>query len=95
MSEWATQKWADYQLFKLAFEVVKCKEHLTTEGVNKLLSIKASMNKGLSEGQKVAFTSSIPVVERPRLIDQIISDPHWLVGFVDGEGMFFCKYTKI
>jgi len=34
------------------------------------------MNKGLSEGQKVAFTSSIPVVERPRLIDQIISDPH-------------------
>jgi len=52
------------------------------------------MNKGLSEGQKVAFTSSIPVVERPRLIDQIISDPHWLVGFVDGEGCFFVSIRK-
>lgn len=89
-----TQKWADYQLFKMAFETVKSKEHLTTEGINKLLSIKASMNKGLSEGQKAAFYPGVPV-ERPKLIDQIITDPHWLVGFVDAAWLFFCKYTEI
>lgn len=88
-----TQKWADYHLFKMAFEIIKRKEHLTTEGINKLLSIRASMNRGLSEGQKAAFSSCVPV-ERPELIDQIIPDPHWLVGFVDGEGCFFVRIQK-
>jgi hypothetical protein len=59
----------------MAFEIIKRKEHLTTEGINKLLSIRASMNRGLSEGQKAAFSSCVPV-ERPELIDQIILDPH-------------------
>lgn len=27
-------------------------------------------------------------MERPRVVDQIISDPNWLAGFVDGEGCF-------
>jgi hypothetical protein len=89
-----TDKWADYQLFKMAFEIVKSKEHLTTEGINKLLSIKASMNKGLSEEQKAAFPASVLPVERPKLVDQVISDPHWIVGFVDGEGCFFVNIQK-
>lgn len=89
-----TDKWADYQLFKMAFYILKSKEHLTTEGINKLLSIKASMNKGLSEVQKAAFSTSVIPVERPKLIDQVISDPHWIVGFVDGEGCFFVYIQK-
>jgi len=88
-----TQKWADYQLFKIAFETVKCKEHLTTEGINKLLSIKASMNKGLSEAQKIAFSTNVSV-ERPKLTNQVIPNPHWLVGFVDAEGCFFVSIRK-
>jgi hypothetical protein len=43
-----TKKLNDYKLFKLAFNIIKNKEHLTKEGFNKLLSIKSSMNKGLS-----------------------------------------------
>jgi LAGLIDADG endonuclease len=36
-----TQKFADYQLFKQAFELIKRKEHLTLEGLKKLVAIKA------------------------------------------------------
>lgn len=43
-----TQKWADFILFKQAFEIVKCQKHLTLEGLNELVSIKAAMNKEVS-----------------------------------------------
>lgn len=50
-----TQKLSDYLLFKQAFELIKCKIHLTQEGLEKLVNIRASMNKGLSEELKLAF----------------------------------------
>ena len=34
----------DFILFKRATDVIKLKEHLTTEGLKKLVSIKASIN---------------------------------------------------
>ncbi len=39
-----TQKWADYQLFKQAFEIVNRKEHLSFSGLEKILSLRASIN---------------------------------------------------
>lgn len=39
-----TQKLADYFLFKQAFELIKNKEHLTMEGLKKIVAIKASIN---------------------------------------------------
>ena len=39
-----TQKKGDFILFKKAIDVIKLKEHLTTEGLKKLVSIKASIN---------------------------------------------------
>jgi len=39
-----TQKMGDFILFKKAIDVIKLKEHLTTEGLKKLVSIKASIN---------------------------------------------------
>ena len=43
-----TKKWADYQLFKQAFEIVNRKEHLSLSGLEKIISLKASKNWGLS-----------------------------------------------
>jgi len=43
-----TQKWSDYQLFKQAVELVKSKDHLTIEGLHKIISIRASIKKGWS-----------------------------------------------
>jgi len=39
-----TQKAADFLLFKQAVKFVKNKSHLTTEGLNQIVNIKASMN---------------------------------------------------
>ena len=42
-----THKWSDFQLFKAAFELVKCKRHLTLQGLINIVSIKATMDLGL------------------------------------------------
>ena len=52
-----SKKLADYLLFKEALELIKNKEHLTIEGFNKIISIRASMNKGLPEILKKDFSN--------------------------------------
>lgn len=39
-----TKKLVDYELFKQIFELIKSKEHLTVEGLKKIITIRASMN---------------------------------------------------
>ncbi len=55
-----TKKHADYLLFKLAINLVLNKEHLTVEGLNKIVAIKASMNRSLSSGIEAAFPNIVP-----------------------------------
>jgi len=70
-----TQKWSDYQLFKQAVELVVRKEHLTLEGLKKIVSIRAVLNKGLSEDFKAAFPDVVPS-RRPQVQNIIIPDPY-------------------
>jgi len=44
-----TQKKADFLLFKNIIDLMKNKEHLTLEGLKKIVAFKASINLGLSE----------------------------------------------
>lgn len=69
-----TQKRADYQLFKGVIDLINHQEHLTLEGLNKIVSLRAAMNTGLSEEQKAAFPDVVPV-GRPLVVDQEIKDP--------------------
>jgi len=48
------------------------KEHLTIEGLHKILAIRAP---GLSDELKVVFPNVIPV-KRPLVVDQVIKDPN-------------------
>ena len=80
-----SQKFGDYQLFKQAYVLWLNKEHLTLEGLRKIVAIKATMNNGLPEGLKSAFPDLIPVL-RPYKEEIIIDSPQWLAGFVSGEG---------
>ena len=50
------------------------KEHLTIEGLRKIVAIKASMNMGLSDVLKSAFPAVIPA-GRPKIKEQEIKDP--------------------
>jgi hypothetical protein len=88
-----TQKRADYELLKSVVEIMNRKEHLTTEGINKIVAIKSSINKGLSEELKVAFPDVV-YIQRPLVVDQEIKDPNWLAGFVSGEGCLYISISK-
>lgn len=46
---------ADYLLFKKGVDLIKEKEHLTMEGLRKIVAIKASMNLGLSYELKAFY----------------------------------------
>lgn len=82
-----TQKRGDYILFKSIIDLMRKKEHLTYEGLCKIVAIKSSMNKGLNDGLNLAFPG-IPSVERPVFQLPESLDPHWLAGFASGEGCF-------
>jgi len=78
---------ADYLLFKQVFELIKNREHLTIEGLKKIVAIKASINKALPDELKEAYPDIEPV-NRCNVVNKEIPDPDWLVGFVSGEGCF-------
>ena len=89
-----TQKRADYLLFKEAVNLLLTgKARSSIEGVNEIISIKGSMNRGLSDKLKINFPN-VQYVSRPVFDVQDIKDLNWLAGFVDGEGYFYVKSLK-
>jgi hypothetical protein len=88
-----TQKCADFQLFKMAIELINKKEHLTLEGLAKIWGIAASINRGLSEELVKSFPNINPV-ERPMIELSEILNPNWLGGFTSGEGCFAVEISN-
>jgi LAGLIDADG DNA endonuclease family protein len=104
-----TQKYADFLLLLKAFENINAKKHLTIEGLHELISIRASLNKGLPLRLKKAFPSIKPVL-RPEVSNLYLASAfglgqkekgqynsnicQWLAGFVSGEGTFFIQTSK-
>lgn len=70
-----TKKAADFLLFKQAVKLVNNPAHLTVEGLNQIVNIKASMNLGLSDMLKSEFPGYTPI-KRPEInCDNVILDP--------------------
>jgi hypothetical protein len=67
------QKAADFYLFKQVTELMINKAHLTTEGLQEIINIKASMNLGLSDELKSNFINTVPV-QRPTIKTTNIPD---------------------
>ena len=83
-----TNKRADYLLFKEAYELVIKNEHLTKKGLLKIVSLKASLNWGLSKQLKDAFSDIIPA-RRVTDFSVISLDCNWIAGFSTAE--IFCR----
>lgn len=66
------QKYSDFELFKAAIALVKTGEHLTLEGLQKIVKIKASMNRGLSNKLTAEFPNTVPYENRE---DQKLKTP--------------------
>nr|QCW06885.1 hypothetical protein [Drechslerella brochopaga] len=88
-----TQKLGDYLLFKTVVNMMKNKEHLTDQGVKKIVAIKASVNNGLSDDLKQAF-SEIKPVSRPIVKNKKVPHGQWMAGFSSGEGCFKVVVAK-
>jgi hypothetical protein len=58
-----SQKWSDYILFKQAIVLIKNKEHLTKQGLKKILSLRASINLGLSDELQLVFPDIVPIAK--------------------------------
>ncbi|CAG1995976.1 unnamed protein product, partial [Fusarium graminearum] len=69
-----TKKQADYMLFKLAYNLIINKSHLTEKGLSELVSLKAVMNNGLKDELKIAYPNITPVL-RPEIPLSLNIDP--------------------
>ena len=88
-----TKKAADFILFKKIVDLMNNKVHLSIEGLHQIMSIKAAMNLGLSDIQKLEFFNLKPI-PRPIILTENIPDPYWITGFVNGEGTFDVKISS-
>ena len=88
-----TAKKLDYDLFEKCFNIIKQNEHLTEKGISKLIELKGSLNKGLSENLRDNF-SEINLLERVEFKFDGIPSPYWIAGFVSGDGSFNINTTK-
>ena len=79
-----TKKRADFELFIQVVEIMKRKEHLTVEGLNQIVSIRASMNNGLTEDLKRAYPN-ITQCERPKVEGLKSIDPFCLLVSLRGR----------
>jgi len=61
--------------------------------IKKIVGIRASINKGLSEVLINSFPDVITVA-RPLVNLREIPSPHWLVGFIEAEVCFFVAISK-
>jgi len=73
-----TEKFADFQLFKQIFKLMSEDQHLTREGLKKILLIKNMLNKGgLSNKLKIAFPdvdTTSNIIIKPQVKNKEIYD---------------------
>ena len=74
----------------MVVEKMKRKEHLTPEGLKKIVAIRASMNLGLSHKLQLAFPDVVSVERFLVELSQKI-DPQCLAGFTSAEGCFMVR----
>ena len=89
-----TQKKEDFRLFYLVVDLLYNNRHKDEKGLNEILSIKASIGKGLSKTLLNLFPNIKPAI-RNIISPPIDFNPLWVTGFVDGEGCFYVKTSKI
>jgi hypothetical protein len=89
-----TAKVSDFLLFKQCFELINNGEHLTEEGLLKIVTLKSSLNWGISYKLTKAFPVVIPV-NRLEYKFKGIPDPFWIAGFTSGDGSFQIRLRKL
>ena len=88
-----TRKYSDFIIFKNIVELMNKGEHLNKDGLIKIVNLKASLNKGLSNELKINFPNTIKV-ERPKVNIPMNINYNWIAGFMSGDGCFSVAIYK-
>jgi len=82
-----SKKRVDFLLWSEVIKLILNKDHLQREGFLKILSLYASINKGVSNKVLLYYPNIVPV-DKPviNLPDNL--NPQWVSGFVAGDGGF-------
>jgi hypothetical protein len=70
--------------------MIKQEEHLTENGILKIIGLKTSLNRGLPDNLTEGFPNIVPI-PRPDYVFKGIPDPFWVSGFISGDGSFNLK----
>lgn len=82
-----SKKGGDFILWSKVVGMVSKKDHLTKPGLLKILSYYASINRGVSPKVSEFFPDITPF-DRPNQLLPSKLNPHWVSGFVAGDGGF-------
>jgi len=91
-----TQKAVDFKLFMQIVQLIKEKAHLNKAGLEQIVNIRSSLNKGWLKPSEIISSQfpNIKPVNRDKFEATEIIDPHWISGFVSGEGNFDAGIRK-
>lgn len=81
----------DFELWKRCVNLMKQGKHLTQEGLEQIVSIKAAINNGLSDQLIKAFPQITKLVRPLYIPSNELLHPDWVTGFIEGVpyGSFF------
>ena len=68
-------------------------EHLNKDDLMKIINLRASLNKKLSDKLKIYFPKVIKI-NRPKINLSININCNWIVGFFTGDGCFYIAIYK-
>lgn len=88
-----TKKKADFLLWYNVLKLIQSKEHLNPTGLNQIVNIVASINRGISKNMVKNF-SNIKPVNKPLVKLPLSLNSFWISGFVDGDGGFSVVIRK-
>ena len=88
-----TQKRADFEIFVKIIDIMLNKGHLTSDGLQEIVNLKASLNLGLNDKLKASFPN-YKVSPKPAVSLINIPNSFWLVGFFEGEACFYVSIYK-
>ncbi len=89
-----TKKSVDFELFKEIVTIMYNKQHLDTDGLNKIMQLKYSLNKGFTPFLSENFPNVNPIKIQLRKSEFNNVNPHWITGFVEADGGFHIGIIK-
>lgn len=89
-----TYKLVYFQLWSSVLDIMVKNEHLTLEGLLKIIAFKAQFKKGLSELLLTSFPNFIPVIKPSFEPNLSLMNIHWLCGFMNGDGYFGLRFRQ-